>query len=95
MSSLFGLDQSNRLVFVSRTSRLGMPMPLCRVQRAVDRPTGRRFRHHFAHASGRGPCDVGHGRCYIAMPTRSSRRLEGWRCLSTLRWPSIWDWMVS
>lgn len=61
MSSLFGLDQSSRLVFVSEVSR-GLA---CQCRCVVcDEPLiarqGAVREHHFAHASGREPCDAGH-----------------------------------
>lgn len=61
MSSLFGLDLSGRFVFVSEVPR-GLACqcrcvvcgePLIARQGAVRE-------HHFAHASGREPCDVSH-----------------------------------
>ena len=61
MSSLFGLDQSSRLVFVSEVPR-GLA---CQCRCVVcDEPLiarqGAVREHHFAHASGREPCDAGH-----------------------------------
>ena len=61
MSSLFGMDQSNRLVFVSDVPR-GLA---CQCRCVVcDEPLiarqGTVREHHFAHASGREPCDVSH-----------------------------------
>lgn len=61
MSSLFGLDQSNRLVSVSEVPR-GLA---CQCRCVVcDEPLiarqGTVREHHFAHASGREPCDVNH-----------------------------------
>lgn len=61
MSSLFGLDQSNRLVFVSEAPR-GLA---CQCRCVVcDEPLiarqGSVREHHFAHASGREPCDASH-----------------------------------
>lgn len=61
MSSLFGLDQSSRLVFVSEVPRglacqcrcVACNEPLIARQGAVRE-------HHFAHASGREPCEVSH-----------------------------------
>jgi hypothetical protein len=61
MSSLFGLDQSNRLVFVSEVPRglacqcrcVACSEPLVARQGAIRE-------HHFAHASGRELCDVSH-----------------------------------
>lgn len=61
MSSLFGLDPSGRFVFVSEVPR-GLACqcrcvvcgePLIARQGAIRE-------HHFAHASGREPCDVSH-----------------------------------
>lgn len=61
MSSLFGLDQSSRLVFVSEVPR-GLACQ-CRCV-ACNEPLiarqGEVREHHFAHASGREPCDVSH-----------------------------------
>lgn len=61
MSSLFGLDQSNRLVFVSRVPR-GLA---CQCRCVVcDEPLvarqGAVREHHFAHASGLEPCFASH-----------------------------------
>jgi len=61
MSSLFGLDQSSRLVFVSEVPR-GLA---CQCRCVVcDEPLiarqGAVREHHFAHASGREPCDASH-----------------------------------
>lgn len=61
MSSLFGLDQSNRLVFVSEVPR-GLA---CQCKCVVCREPliarqGSVREHHFAHASGREPCEVSH-----------------------------------
>lgn len=61
MSSLFGVDQSNRLVFVSEVPR-GLS---CRCRCVVcDEPLiarqGMVREHHFAHVSGRDPCDASH-----------------------------------
>lgn len=61
MSSLFGLDQSNRLVFVSEVPR-GLACQ-CRCVVCSDPLIARQGairEHHFAHASGREPCDVSH-----------------------------------
>jgi hypothetical protein len=61
MSSTFGLDQSNRLIFVSEASR-GLACqckcvvclePLIARQGAVRE-------HHFAHVSGKEPCEASH-----------------------------------
>ncbi len=61
MSSLFGLDQSSRLVFVSEVSR-GLACQcrcvVCEEPLVVRQGLVRE--HHFAHASGREPCDVSH-----------------------------------
>lgn len=61
MSSLFGLDSSDRLVFVSEVPR-GLACQ-CRCV-ACNEPLiarqGTVREHHFAHASGREPCDVSH-----------------------------------
>lgn len=61
MSSLFGLDQSSRLVFVSEVARglaCGCRCVVC------DEPLiarqGEVRGHHFAHASGAEPCEVSH-----------------------------------
>lgn len=61
MSSMFGLDQSSRLVFVGEVPR-GLA---CQCRCVVcDEPLiarqGAVREHHFAHASGREPCDAGH-----------------------------------
>lgn len=61
MSSLFGLDPTGRFVFVSEVPRglacqcrcVVCAEPLIARQGAVRE-------HHFAHASGREPCDVSH-----------------------------------
>lgn len=61
MSSLFGLDPSGRLVFVGEVPRglacqcrcVVCSEPLIARQGAVRE-------HHFAHVSGREPCDVGY-----------------------------------
>lgn len=61
MSSLFGLDSSDRLVFVTEVPR-GLACQ-CRCV-ACNEPLiarqGTVREHHFAHASGREPCDVSH-----------------------------------
>lgn len=61
MSSLFGLDQSNRLVFVSEVPR-GLACQcrcvVCREPLIARQGTVRE--HHFAHASGGEPCEVSH-----------------------------------
>ena len=61
MSSLFGLDQSNRLVFVSKVPR-GLACQchcvVCGEPLIARQGTVRE--HHFAHASGREPCDASH-----------------------------------
>ena len=61
MSSIFGFDQSNRLVHVSEVPR-GLACN-CRCV-ACDEPLvarqGSVREHHFAHSSGREPCDVSH-----------------------------------
>lgn len=61
MSSLFGLNQSSRLVFVGEVPR-GLA---CQCRCVVcDEPLIARQgvirEHHFAHASGREPCDASH-----------------------------------
>ena len=61
MSSFFGLDQSSRLVFVGEVPR-GLA---CQCRCVVcDEPLIARQgvvrEHHFAHASGREPCDASH-----------------------------------
>lgn len=61
MSSLFGLDSADRFVFVNEVPRglacqcrcIVCAEPLIARQGAVRE-------HHFAHASGREPCDVNH-----------------------------------
>jgi competence protein CoiA len=61
MSSLFGLDQSNRLVFVSEAAR-GLACQ-CRCVVCCEPLIARQGsvrEHHFAHASGREPCDASH-----------------------------------
>lgn len=61
MSFLFGLDQSNRLVFVSEVAR-GLACE-CRCVVCNDPLIARQGavrEHHFAHASGREPCDASH-----------------------------------
>jgi competence protein CoiA len=61
MSSLFGLDQSNRLVCVSDVTR-GLACQcrcvVCGEPLIARQGTVRE--HHFAHTSGREPCDVSH-----------------------------------
>ena len=61
MSAFFGLDQSSRLVFVDEVPR-GLA---CQCRCVVcDEPLiarqGAIREHHFAHASGREPCDASH-----------------------------------
>lgn len=61
MSSLFGLDQSNRLVFVSEVPRGLACQCRCVVcNESLIARQGDVREHHFAHASGREPCDVNH-----------------------------------
>lgn len=61
MSSLFGLDQSNRLVFVSEVPRGLACRCLCVVcNEPLIARQGDVREHHFAHASGREPCEVSH-----------------------------------
>ncbi len=61
MSSLFGLDPIGRFVFVSEVPR-GLAC-LCRCVVCGEPLIARQGavrEHHFAHASGREPCDVSH-----------------------------------
>jgi competence protein CoiA len=61
MSTLFGLDQSNRLVSVSEVSR-GLACR-CRCVVCAEPLIARQGtvrEHHFAHASEREPCDAPH-----------------------------------
>lgn len=61
MSSLFGLDQSGRLVFVGEVSR-GLACQ-CKCVVCAEPLIARQGvvrEHHFAHASGREPCDASH-----------------------------------
>ena len=61
MSSLFGLDQSNRLLFVSEVPRGLACQCRCVVcNESLIARQGEVREHHFAHASGREPCDVSH-----------------------------------
>jgi competence protein CoiA len=61
MSSLFALDQSSRLVFVSEVQR-GLACR-CRCVVCLEPLIARQGEvreHHFAHASGLEPCEVSH-----------------------------------
>lgn len=61
MSSLFGLDQSSRLVFVSEVPRGLACQCRCVVcEEPLIARQGVVREHHFAHASGREPCDASH-----------------------------------
>lgn len=61
MSSLFGLDQSNRLVFVSEVPRgLACSCRCIVCSESLIAKQGEVREHHFAHASGRDPCVVSH-----------------------------------
>ncbi len=61
MSSLFGLDQSNRLVFVSEVPRgLACHCRCVVCNEPLIARQGEVREHHFAHASGREPCDASH-----------------------------------
>jgi competence protein CoiA len=61
MSSLFGLDQSNRLLFVSEVPRgLACHCRCVVCNESLIARQGEVREHHFAHASGREPCDVSH-----------------------------------
>ena len=61
MSSLFGLDQSSRLVFVSEVPRGLACHCRCLVcNEPLIARQGEVREHHFAHASGREPCEVSH-----------------------------------
>ena len=61
MPSIFGFDQSNRLVHVREVLRGQACNCRCVVcdERLIARQ-GRVREHHFAHASGREPCDANH-----------------------------------
>src|SRR5690349_1659924 len=61
MSSSFGLDQSNRLVFVSEAPR-GLACH-CRCVVCLEPLIARQGavrEHHFAHISGKDPCEASH-----------------------------------
>ena len=61
MSSLFGLNQSNRLVFVSEVFRGLACQCRCVVcDESLIARQGDVREHHFAHACGREPCDASH-----------------------------------
>ena len=61
MSSLFGLDQSSRLVFVSEVPRgLACHCRCVVCNEPLIARQGEVREHHFAHASGREPCEVSH-----------------------------------
>lgn len=61
MSSLLGLNQSGRLVFVSEVTRGLACQCRCVVcNESLIARQGDVREHHFAHASGREPCDASH-----------------------------------
>lgn len=61
MSSLFALDQSGRIVYVSEVARgLACNCRCVVCGEALLARQGTVREHHFAHASGREPCDANH-----------------------------------
>lgn len=61
MSSLFGFDQSNRLVHVSEVARgLACHCHCVVCNEFLVAKQGKVREHHFAHASGREPCEASH-----------------------------------
>ena len=61
MSSLFGLDSNDRLVFVGEVPRgLACQSRCVACKEPLIARQGSVREHHFAHASGREPCVVGH-----------------------------------
>jgi hypothetical protein len=61
MSALFGLDESNRLVFVSEVPRgLACKCRCVACEELLIARQGALREHHFAHASGREPCEASH-----------------------------------